>query len=193
LPVCQVLGGTFFCPNSNILDKRVETNCVLGHYNRNKVVITANCPLISNSTTDFTVQLGANKFLLYHSNSRDVQLSCGKESETRSFHGLKQLHVPARCRLFSELYIIEGQQNFLLSMTTFIERHVNVTELFNFSRLHVDSKTRVQLDYQQANSISENHCHHLTQSGKTTVNQQSHFCYNNPKFGSKRFLIRSTF
>jgi hypothetical protein len=33
LGACQVLGGTYFCPNSNILDKRVATNCVLGLYN----------------------------------------------------------------------------------------------------------------------------------------------------------------
>jgi hypothetical protein len=32
---------------------------------------------------------------------------------------------------------MEGQQNFLLSVTTFMERHMNVAELFNFSRLHV--------------------------------------------------------
>jgi hypothetical protein len=118
------------------LDKRVETNCVLGLYNRNEEVITANCPWISISATDFTVQLRANKFLLYHSNSKNVQLVCGKESATRSFHGLKQLHVPAGCQLFLESYIMKEQRNFSLLVNTFIERHVNVAELFNFSRLH---------------------------------------------------------
>jgi hypothetical protein len=112
----------------------------------NEEVITANCPWISDSATDFTAQLVANKFLLYHSNSKDDQLVCGKESATRSFHGLKQLHVPAGCQLFSELYIMEGQQNFSLSVTTFIERHVNVTELFNFSRLHVNDMAGILKD-----------------------------------------------
>jgi hypothetical protein len=133
LAACQVLGGTYFYPNSNILDKRVGTNCVLGLYNRNEEAITDNCPWISIAATDFTVQLGANKFLLYHSNSKDVQLVCGKKSTTRSFHGLTQLYVPAECQLFLESYIMEGQQNFSLSVTTLIERQVNVTELFNFS------------------------------------------------------------
>jgi hypothetical protein len=146
LGACQVLGGTYFCPNSNILDKRVETNCVLGLYNRNKEVITANCPWISIAATDFTVQLGANEFLLYHSNSKEVQLVCGKESVTRSFHGLKQLHVPAGCQLFTESYIMEGQQNFSLSVDTYIERHVNVEELFNFSRLHVNNMAGILKD-----------------------------------------------
>jgi hypothetical protein len=109
LGACKVLGGTYFCPNSNILDKRVEMNCVLGLYNINQEVITANCPCISIAATDFTVQLGANKFLLYHSNSKEVQLVCGKESATWSFHGLKQLNVPAGCQLFTESYIMEGQ------------------------------------------------------------------------------------
>jgi hypothetical protein len=146
LGACQVLGSTYFCPNSNILDKRVETNSVLGLYNRNKEVITAKCPWISISATDFTVQLGANKFLLYHSNSKDVQLVCGKESATRSFHGLTQLHVPAGCQLFTKSYIMEGQQNFLLSVNTFIERHVNVAELINFSRLHVNDMAGILKD-----------------------------------------------
>jgi hypothetical protein len=71
-------------------------------------VITANCPWISISATNFTVQLGANKLLLYHSNRKDVQLVCGKESATWSFNGLKQLHVPAGCQLFWESYIMGG-------------------------------------------------------------------------------------
>jgi hypothetical protein len=146
LGACQVLGGTYFCPNSNILDKRVETNCVLGLYNRNEEVITANCPWISSAATNFTVQLGANKFLLYHSNSKEVQLVCGKESATQSFQGLKQLHVPAGCQLFTESYIMEGQQNFSLLVDTFIERHMNVAELFNFSRFHVNDMAGIIKD-----------------------------------------------
>jgi hypothetical protein len=35
------------------------------------------------------------------------------------------------------VYIMEGQRNFSLSVDTFIEKHVNVEELFNSSRLHV--------------------------------------------------------
>jgi hypothetical protein len=146
LAACQVLGGTYFYPNSNILDKRVGTNCVQGMYNRNEEVITANCPWITIAATNFTVQLGANKFLLYHSNSKDVQLVCGKESATSSFHGLIHLQVPAGCQLFSESYIMEGQQNFSLLVTTFIERHVNVTDLFNFSQLHVNDMAGILKD-----------------------------------------------
>jgi hypothetical protein len=121
LSACQVLGSTYFCPNNNVLDKQIKTNCVLGLYNRNQEVITANCPWISITATDFTVQLGANKFLLYLANSKEVQLVCGKESATRSFHGLKQLKVPAGCQLFTESYVMEGQQNFSLSVNTYIE------------------------------------------------------------------------
>jgi hypothetical protein len=102
-------------------------------------VITAHCPWISIAATNFNIQLGASKFLLYLANSKEVQLVCGKESATRSFHGLKQLTVPANCQLFTESYIMEGQQNFSLSVDTFLERHVNVEELFNFSRLCVDA------------------------------------------------------
>jgi hypothetical protein len=146
LAACQVLGRTYFCPNSNILYKRLGTNCVLGLYNRNEEVITANGPWITIVATNFTVQLGVNKFLLYHSNSKDVQLVCGKESATRSFHNLKKMYVPAGCQLFSESYTMEGQPNFSLSVTTFIERHVNVTELFNFTQLHLNDMAGILKD-----------------------------------------------
>jgi hypothetical protein len=41
---------------------------------------------------------------------------------------------------------MEGQQNFSLSVNTFIERHVNVAELFNFSRLHVNNMAGILKD-----------------------------------------------
>jgi hypothetical protein len=143
---CQVLGSTYFCPNLNILDKRINTNCVLGLFNRDQEVITAHCPWISIAATDFNIQLGANRFLLYLANSKEEELVCGNESATRKFHGLKQLTVPANCQLFTESYIREGQQNFLLSVDTFIERHVNVEELFNFSRLRIDDMASILQD-----------------------------------------------
>jgi hypothetical protein len=143
-----VLGSTYFCPNSNMLDKRIKTNCVLGLYNRNQEVITSHCPWISIAATDFTVQLGANKFLLYLANSKEVQLVCGKESVIWSFHGLKQLTVPAGCQLYTKSYVMEGQLNFLLFVNTYIEMHVNVEdeELFNFSRLYVDDMAGILQD-----------------------------------------------
>jgi hypothetical protein len=63
LSACQVLGSTYFCPNSNILDKRIKTNCVLGLFNRDQEVITAHCPWISIAVTDINIQLGANRFI----------------------------------------------------------------------------------------------------------------------------------
>jgi hypothetical protein len=41
---------------------------------------------------------------------------------------------------------MEGQQNFSLSVDTFIERHLNVTELFNFSWLHVNDMAGILKD-----------------------------------------------
>jgi hypothetical protein len=41
---------------------------------------------------------------------------------------------------------MEGQRNFLLSVDTFIEKHVNVEELFNFSRLHIDDMASILQD-----------------------------------------------
>jgi hypothetical protein len=73
-----VLLSTYFCPNSNVLDKHIKTNCVLGLYNRDQKVIKDHCPWISIAATDFTIQLGANKFLLYLANNKEVQLVCGK-------------------------------------------------------------------------------------------------------------------
>jgi hypothetical protein len=121
LGACQLLGSTYFYPNNNILDKRTKTNCVLGLFNRDQEVIRAHCPWISIGTTDFNIQLGANKFILYLANSKEVQLVCSQESVTKTFQGLKQLLVPANCQLFTESYIMKGQRNFSLSVDTFIE------------------------------------------------------------------------
>jgi hypothetical protein len=41
---------------------------------------------------------------------------------------------------------MEGQQNFSLSVDTYIERHVNVEELFNFSRLHMSDMAGILKD-----------------------------------------------
>jgi hypothetical protein len=41
---------------------------------------------------------------------------------------------------------MEGQRNFSLSVDTFIERHVNVEELFNLSRLRVDDMASILQD-----------------------------------------------
>jgi hypothetical protein len=75
---CQILDGTYFCPNSNIVDKIIKTNCVLVLFNRDQEVITAHCLWISIATTDFNIQLGANKCLLYLANSKEVQLAAAK-------------------------------------------------------------------------------------------------------------------
>jgi hypothetical protein len=72
LSACQVLCSTYFCPNSNILDKRIKTNCLLGLFNRDQEVITAHCPWISITATNFNIQLGANKCLLNLANSNEV-------------------------------------------------------------------------------------------------------------------------
>jgi hypothetical protein len=41
---------------------------------------------------------------------------------------------------------MEGQQNFSLSVDTFIERHVNVEELFNLSRLRINDMASILQD-----------------------------------------------
>jgi hypothetical protein len=73
-------------------------------------------------------------------------LVCVQESVAKTFQGLKQLVIPANCQLFTESYIMEGQRNFSLSVDTFIEKHVNVEELFNFSLLHVDDMASILQD-----------------------------------------------
>jgi hypothetical protein len=41
---------------------------------------------------------------------------------------------------------MEGQQNFSLLVDTFIKRHMNVEELFNFSRFHVNDMAGILQD-----------------------------------------------
>jgi hypothetical protein len=50
---------------------------------------------------------------------------------------------------------MEGLQNFLLSVDTFLERHVNVEELFNFSQLRVDDMAGILQDLDLIGSTTE--------------------------------------
>jgi hypothetical protein len=49
---------------------------------------------------------------------------------------------------------MEGQQNFSLSVDTFLERHVNVEELFNFSRLRDDDIAGILQDLDMVGSTT---------------------------------------
>jgi hypothetical protein len=66
----------------------------------------------------------------------------------------KKEQRPRNCQLFTESYIMEGQRNFLLSVDTFIEGHINVEELFNFSRLRVEDMASILQDFDLVGSTT---------------------------------------
>lgn len=132
---CLELGGTYYCSNSNLYDKRFESSCIIGLYRRNEQIITDHCRWQPGQALDFGVQLEANKFLLYQQKLSDVKLVCGRDTEFSELAGLRQVYVPPGCRFFSASFIFDGQANFSLSVASFIEKNINITSLLDFSGL----------------------------------------------------------
>jgi hypothetical protein len=50
---------------------------------------------------------------------------------------------------------MEGQTNFSLTVSTFIKRHVNVTEMFDFSWLHVNDMAQILKDLNLMGSTTD--------------------------------------
>lgn len=132
---CLELGGTYYCSNTNLYDRRLESSCIIGLYRRNQEIITDHCLWEPRSAKDFAVQLEANKFLIYQQTRSDVKLVCGQNTEFGELEGLQQVYVAPGCRFFSASFIFDGQANFSLSVASFIEKNINITSLLDFSGL----------------------------------------------------------
>lgn len=136
---CKNLAGTYFCGNSNLYDRRMDTACIIGLYRRNKQIITEHCHWRTNYQTDFTLQLDNNRFLLYLGKKDEVKLVCNGQQEkaiSSTLQGMKVVTVPPLCRLYTRSFWLDGQSEFSLSLETFIEKTINFSELLHYNEFH---------------------------------------------------------
>lgn len=136
LTQCKQLAGVYFCPNSNLYDRRASGSCIIGLYKRNRAIITQHCLWKAVEVGDFAAQVAPNRFLLYQSTKAEVKMICegagGADDSVASamVHGLKEVTVPSNCRLYSDSFLMDGQASFTLTMASFTEKTLNMSALF---------------------------------------------------------------
>lgn len=136
---CKSLAGTYFCGNTNLYDRRVDTACIIGLYRRNRNIITEHCRWRTTYQSDYSLQLGNNRFLLYLDKEDEVKLVCNAEQNkaiSSTLHGLNVVTVPALCRLYSRSFWLDGQSEFSLSVDTFLEKSINFSDLLRFNKFN---------------------------------------------------------
>jgi hypothetical protein len=130
---CRELAGTRWCYNDNVYDKRTKSSCLYGLYKQDPYIISQSCVWRSSITEDFGIQLAPNMFILYTDQEVDVKMICDSDSGSRKINGLTTINVPAGCRLYSRSFIFDGEKNFSLTLDSFVQKHINMSEVFNLS------------------------------------------------------------
>lgn len=126
---CKVYGETIYCPNANILDKRPTSSCLMALYKRDEKTIESSCQWQIHPAEDFSLQLSANKFLLYQRGKKEIKLACGEETAEKVVNGLMEIYVPEGCLLYSTSFIFEGQVNFSVALSDYTEKTLNISDL----------------------------------------------------------------
>ena len=120
LAKCEDMNSVFFCPELNVYHRDDEQECVVGLYTKNSDIIRDHCPWTVHPAQDAAVQLDSNHFVIYHHETKDVQLKCGKAVRTKSVRGLYEFYVPPGCTLTCDKFVIHGQMDFAITAPTVV-------------------------------------------------------------------------
>lgn len=157
LMACQKIGGLHFCPESNLYDRRTGRACVVGLYRRDHPTIVRTCEWKSVAVEEYAVQLGTNRILLYQPLDREIKMVCGKDNANESaaqVQGLKQIWVPAGCKLYTNSFTFVGQENFSVALTITLEKKINFSKLLDLSEFRTDTLGDVMHDLKLVGSSS---------------------------------------
>ena len=126
---CNKFGKTFFCPNSNIYNRKILNTCEVALYRNNVEAIKSTCTFLVKPKADHSTQLSANKFLLYFQNKESIRLKCFSIKTQRLTTqaktigpGLFEVNVPPSCSLVTSSYTCEGQLKFSAAMGSYEAR-----------------------------------------------------------------------
>lgn len=126
---CSNMGGTYFCPNDNVLSREVQTSCLMSLYLRHSEGIKQSCTWTLEKQDNFAIQISEEWFLLYLKEEADVKLMCREEFVIDRAMGVFQVRVPSGCFFYSEKFTMVGQQVFAVKATIYQEKHVDVKRL----------------------------------------------------------------
>ena len=129
---CNQFEKMFFCPNSNVYDRRQNTSCLFSLYRQDYESIRHLCHWRVAASKEFALQIGVNDFIIYHSQSIMLKLMCGKRKTETEVQGMIEVKVPAKCRMYTPSFILDGQQQFTISSAVYLLKHLNVSLLWDF-------------------------------------------------------------
>lgn len=143
---CKIYGDTYFCPNANIIDKRMAASCLMALYRRDDKSIERNCQWQILPAEDYALQLTGTNFLLYQRGKTEIKLSCGDEYAEEVVNGLMEVVVPPGCLLYATSFTFEGQVNFTIAVAEYTEKELNVTELLTSKDLSMPELIQAMAD-----------------------------------------------
>jgi len=129
---CEKIAGVYYCEQANVYDRRVKANCLLSLFKRDTESVAKLCQFKSNPATDYALQVGKVKFLVYQHEERSVKLVCeGITEGEMSFQGALEIKVPAGCRLFTESFVLDGQVDYSVAVDMFYAKELNFSEVLD--------------------------------------------------------------
>ena len=107
LQECSIKNGFYHCPNSQVLRKALDKNCLYMLYKSNSYGIRVSCDLKVSRTASGVVQLSPGTFLVHVESPEKVDVTCLNGSTYRIMvRTSKQIWIPSGCRATSGMFLM---------------------------------------------------------------------------------------
>jgi hypothetical protein len=132
LQLCQTIGGTWFCPREQVMEKRVWMTCMGALWSSNHTAIREQCPLEEEkSRTDF-VRVAVNSYRFFK--KQNITVQCFNRTSVYE-DGKMDVTLKPGCKLETAEVLIEHLEE------QSITQNAHIVELVNFD-------PTVAVDYQ---------------------------------------------
>ena len=131
LQECQVRNGFYHCPNSQVLSKALDKNCLYMLYKSNSYGIRASCDLKVSRTASGVVQLSSGTFLVHVEAPEKVDITCLNGTTYRiRVQTSQRIWVPSGCGATSGLFVMIHDHSIKMdSELVYIPLQINYEEL----------------------------------------------------------------
>ena len=140
LDECTKTTNWYFCPNRNVYDKRIKSDCLMNLFTGDEKGISHNCVWSAAPAQDSVLQLGPNLFMIFHAEESGIRLRCpNSPEEFGSFQGVRILTIPSSCRAYTDAFVMDGQSEFSVSLDSFSARALNWTAVLQMHKFTPES------------------------------------------------------
>lgn len=147
---CSKAIGVYYCPDNNVIDKRIQDSCLVALHQHDVTNIAKRCPIIPTADKDFVIQINSSHYALYQAASHTLDLDCGVATSSARFQGLRLVRVDPGCRLNTRSFVIDGQLGIFGDTISLRSASLNTSHLIS-DDLFNDLK---RLDHQQLVDLS---------------------------------------